>query len=243
VAGPPALDAFRSSSPRGVFLDFDGSLSEIVERPDLATPVEGALDALAALAGRVELVAVVTGRTGADLAAVLPAEGIRVFGQYGLPGDEGFPPELHRAMSEISGAHPGTWIEDKGGSVAVHFREAADPDRTGAALEMELRPVVEAAGLRLQAGKRVWEAVPADTPGKGAVVLREARSAGLRGILFAGDDVADLGAFVALDTLRGEGRATVKVAVRSEETPASLVTSADLVVERPAGLVELLASL
>jgi hypothetical protein len=54
---------------------------------------------------------------------------------------------------------------------------------------------------------------------------------------------ADLQAFAALDQLRAEGVRTVKVAVRSAETPEELVSNADIVVERPAGLVELLSDL
>jgi trehalose-6-phosphatase len=89
----------------------------------------------------------------------------------------------------------------------------------------------------------VVELAPADTPGKGTVILREARARGLAGCLFAGDDQADLAGFHALDQLRADGLAVVKVAVRSEETPADLVEAADVVVERPDGLLELLGRL
>jgi trehalose 6-phosphate phosphatase len=75
------------------------------------------------------------------------------------------------------------------------------------------------------------------------VILRVAASENLRACLYAGDDVADLDAFGALDRLGAQGLLTVKIAVRSAETPGVLVGAADLVVERPAGLMELLATL
>jgi hypothetical protein len=50
-------------------------------------------------------------------------------------------------------------------------------------------------------------------------------------------------AFATLDELGADGMVTVKVAVRSEETPEELVARADRVVERPQGLLELLARL
>ena len=243
MAEPSRLESFRAATARGLFLDFDGSLSAIVERPELARPVEGAVEALERAAARLELVAVVTARTADSLRALMPVEGVEVFGQYGLSGAEPFPDDVRRAMAEVAGSHPGTWVEDKGGSVAVHFRDAAEPDRTGRALEAELGAAIEGTGLRLQAGKRVWEAIPVSAPGKGAVVLREARARGLDGVLFAGDDLADLPAFEALDGLRERGVSTVKVAVRSEETPTQLLAAADVVVDRPAGLVRLLADL
>jgi trehalose 6-phosphate phosphatase len=89
----------------------------------------------------------------------------------------------------------------------------------------------------------VLELAPAATPGKGAVILLEARARGLSGCFFAGDDRADLAAFTALDELRADGTVTVKVAVRSEETPHDLIDEADIVVERPSGLLDLLAQL
>jgi trehalose 6-phosphate phosphatase len=61
--------------------------------------------------------------------------------------------------------------------------------------------------------------------------------------LFAGDDLADLEAFAALDELRGEGVVAVKVAVRGAEEWPELLGAADLVVPGPPGLVGLLREL
>ena len=88
----------------------------------------------------------------------------------------------------------------------------------------------------------VLELAPADTPGKGAVVLRQASARGLDAVLYAGDDEADLDAFAALDRL-APATATAKVAVRSAETPNALLEAADIVVEGPAGLLTLLRTL
>jgi trehalose 6-phosphate phosphatase len=89
----------------------------------------------------------------------------------------------------------------------------------------------------------VLEVVPPDRPMKGAAVERLAREAGLAAVLYAGDDVADLDAFAALDRLAGQGVAAVRVAVAGPETPGELLRRADVVVEGPAGLVELLGEL
>jgi trehalose 6-phosphate phosphatase len=78
---------------------------------------------------------------------------------------------------------------------------------------------------------------------KGGVVERIAGGSELQAVLYAGDDVADLDAFDAVDRLAAKGLATVKVAVRGDETPAGLLDAADVVVEGPAGLVALLRGL
>jgi trehalose 6-phosphate phosphatase len=240
------LEGFARSHPRGIFLDFDGTLSEIVSRPELARHIAGAHTLLTELARRNELVAVVSGRPTAGLHALLDSAGIEMFGQYGIESDraEGLGTEqlrdvVRRAAEEVEGA----WVEDKGASLAVHYRAAADPVGAEARLRRSLERVGEEHGLILLPGKMVLELAPGDTPGKGAVVLRVARARGLTGCLFAGDDQADLAAFRALDELEAEGVVTVKVAVRSEETPAELLESADLIVERPSGLLAMLTRL
>ena len=79
----------------------------------------------------------------------------------------------------------------------------------------------------------VLELVPRDRPMKGGAVERLAGEHGLEAVLFAGDDVADLDAFAALDRLAISGLVAVKVAVRGAETPRELVAGADLSVDGP----------
>jgi trehalose 6-phosphate phosphatase len=152
-------------------------------------------------------------------------------------------PTIRLEVEKAAGRVEGAWIEDKGASLAVHYRAAPDPEAAEGLLRPPLQAIAEERDLLVLPGKMVLELAPAGTPGKGEVILRESRSRRLSGCLFAGDDRADLAAFAAMDELRAEGTATVKVAVRSEETPEELVRAADLLVERPAGLLELLARL
>jgi trehalose 6-phosphate phosphatase len=207
--------------------------------------VPGTTIVLSRLAGRYGLVALVSGRPADEVRRLVPVQGIEVFGQYGLP--EGIPsPGIDRARDEVEAAArsvPGAWVEDKGTSLAVHYRAAEDTDAAGRELSQALRSVADRLGLMLMAGKMVLELVPPDTPGKGSVILAQRASRDLQACLFAGDDVADLDAFAALDELRAEGISTVKVAVRSAETREELVSNADIVVEGPSGLVELLSDL
>ncbi len=228
-----------------MFLDFDGTLSDIVSRPELAKPVAGTSIVLSRLTGRFALVALVSGRPTDEVRRLVPVPGIEVFGVYGLP--EGTPgtfvdgalDEMERAARRV----PGAWVENKRVSAAVHYRAANDPEAAGRELLEALLPLAERLGLTLMRGKMVIELVPADTPGKGSVILAERTARDLEACLYAGDDFADLHAFAALDELRKEGLPTVKVAVRSSGTPEELVSRADIVVVRPAGLVELLSDL
>jgi trehalose 6-phosphate phosphatase len=148
-------------------------------------------------------------------------------------------PLARRAANEV----PGAWVEDKGVSIAVHYRAARDHVEARAALILALTPVASDSGLELIEGKMVLELVPPDRPLKGGAIERLAGELALDGALYAGDDHADVEAFVALDRLAAQGRTTVKVAVRGEETPRALLDAADLVVDGPVGLVGLLDQL
>jgi trehalose 6-phosphate phosphatase len=239
------LEAFRARASRaGILCDFDGSLSAIVAHPDLAAATEGAREALADLVPVYRVVAVITGRRAEDVAARLAVPGLRYEGLYGM---EGAAPELLLALlprvEAAAAAVPEAWVEDKGVSIAVHYRQAPDPPRSRVTLMGALEPVAAGAGMNLVEGKMVLELVPTDRPMKGGAVERVAGEAALEAALFAGDDVADLDAFAALDRLAATGLLTVKVAVRGDETPSALLGAADLEVDGPQGLVALLRDL
>jgi trehalose 6-phosphate phosphatase len=137
----------------------------------------------------------------------------------------------------------GAWVEDKGDSVAVHYRQTDEPEAARRSLRAPLERLAVEHGLELIEGKMVLELVPADRPRKGGAVQRLIRDADARAALFAGDDLADLEGFAALDLIREDDVDTVKVAVRGEEEWSELLAAADVVVSGPAGLVALLREL
>ena len=219
-------------------------MSEIVARPNLARPVEGARDAIAVLTQRYRTVAIVTGRRSEEVAALLDVPHVMYVGLYGFEEET---PELLTAvvpLVETAAVRvPDAWIEDKGGSIAVHYRQASDTDAARAALMVALQPVATESGLEVIEGKMVIELVPCGRPMKGGALERIAGEHELQAVLYAGDDHADLDAFEALDRLAALGAQVVRVAVRGRETPRALVDAADVVVDGPAGLVELLRTL
>ena len=206
--------------------------------------MHGVREALASLGERYRLVAIVTGRRAEEVAVRLGAPHLSILGLYGS-GDEA--PELVGAAfpSAVEAARvvAEAWVEDKGASVAVHYRQALDPPAARAALLVALQPIATSSGLDIVEGKMVLELVPAGRPMKGAAVERLAREHELEAVLYAGDDHADLDAFAALDRLARDGIIVVRVAVHGAETPEALVEAADLVVQGPSGLVETLRTL
>jgi trehalose 6-phosphate phosphatase len=239
------LASFRNGEGRaGVLLDFDGTLSPIVAKPELARIRDGARDAIVRLVGRYAVVAIVSGRTGDQLRELVGVEGVRLAALYGLAEQvTPVPDAVLASVREVATSVPGARVEPKGGSVAVHYRAADDAVAAQSTLAARLAPVALAAGLELLAGKMVIELVPAGRPLKEGAVERIVEDERLDAVLYAGDDVADIRAFEALDRLAERGLRTVKVAVHGRETPLALSDAADVVVDGPAGLVTLLRGL
>ncbi|MDB1088041.1 trehalose-phosphatase [Streptomyces sp. ACA25] len=245
-----------------VALDYDGTLAPIVPDPEKARAHSQAMPALARLARRIGVVAVITGRSaeaavrlgGLDRAPGL--EGLIVLGAYGAErwdaatGALRTPPPHPGVMSaraELPGLVRDTvpsdqaHIEDKGVALAVHTRRAADPAGTFQALHDPLDALAARHGLTLEPGRFVLELRP---PGadKGRALTDLVRETGATSVLYAGDDLGDLAAFDAVARLREAGVPGLRVCSGSTEV-AELAEAADLTVDGPAGVVALLTAL
>ncbi|MDQ4027274.1 MAG: trehalose-phosphatase, partial [Actinomycetota bacterium] len=125
----------------------------------------------------------------------------------------------------------------------LHWRAAADPQAAQEAVRQMVSELSSRYEVTPAEGKASCELRPPVEFSKGHVVLDRARALRLRAALFAGDDHGDLPGFDALDELAAEGMTTVRVGVRSDEAPPELLDRADVVVEGPAGVVNLLSAL
>jgi len=219
-----------------VLLDVDGTLAPIVARPELAAVPEATQAEVRRLTERYALVGAVSGRSGADAARLLGVDGVTYVGVHGLE----LAPEAERWRKTLQpfAAERWPWVEDKGLTVAFHWREA--PDEADAVQVLEsVASRAEGVGLEARWGRKVLEVRPPVDADKGTAVRALLAAHGLRRALYAGDDTTDLDAFRGLDGLE----LAVRVAVASAEAPSGLAEAADLVVGSPAELRELLREL
>ena len=247
----PLAALVENPSGAAVLTDFDGTLAPIVDDPETAVALPGAAEVLAELSRSLAVVAVVSGRPVLYLAAHLEAAGplVRLFGGYGVewmeggqvhlaPDLGGWSDQLEELLEEVRRLSPaGLGIEPKGWAVTLHWRQHPETGPWAAAFAEGW----ERRGLHLQHGRMAVEIRPPVDIDKGTVVeelTRECRAA-----CFFGDDVGDLQAFAALDRLSAGGVTTVKVAVVDEQSPAALVSAADVVVHGPRQALDLLRSM
>src|SRR5687767_9987233 len=164
-----AEDPARSA----LFLDVDGTLAPIVERPeDARGPAETRAE-LVRLRGRYALVACVSGRASDDARRVVGVDGLVYVGEHGLE----LAPEAERwgPLLQNFGDRAGWPPEHKRLSVSFHYRAEPDEDEAIARLERVAEQAL-AEGFRPRWGRKVLEVRPPIDADKGTAVralLRE----------------------------------------------------------------------
>jgi len=242
---PGFAELRRRRDRAAVVVDFDGTLARIVDDPALARPLPGTLPVLRALVHRCRVVAVVSGRPAAFLAAHLAVDGLVRVGSYGLeevtPRGIVHAPEAAawaEAVQAVTAraradAPSGVLVEDKGFSVTLHYRTAPSAEAWIRAFAGEQ---AAATGLVEHDARRSVELRPPCANDKGGAVAAILGRSAADAACVCGDDIGDLPAFAAVDGLE----LAVRVAVHSDEMPATLAAAADVVVDGPVEVLEVL---
>lgn len=182
--------------------DFDGTLAPIVAQPDKARLPLGILQRLAALAHHAPI-AIITGRSLADIRARLDFEPDFVVGNHGIEGLPGWEPraehcrrlcmeweqKLTAALQDRTIFDPGIRIENKGYSLSVHYRLARNPADAEIRLSKLFASRINSA--RIVAGKCVFNLLPQDSADKGMALEKLMDASGARSAIYVGDDVTD----------------------------------------------------
>ncbi|MFI5245009.1 MAG: trehalose-phosphatase [Gemmatimonadales bacterium] len=218
------------TDPLAYFLDIDGTLIDFRDSPASVSTVAAQRHALARLRRRAGgALAIVTGRSIADVDRIFHGTQVAVAGQHGserrtargrysriVTGHESLV-HVRDHLAEVVTRHPGLLLEDKGASLALHYRRM--PSLAGYAhrlVRAQLATVGDA--FCVQVGKRVVELKPAGRD-KGMAVFSFMREPPFRGRrpVFVGDDATDEFAFEMVNALGG-----VSVKVGAGATAASV---------------------
>ena len=234
---PSALDyadaLVAENSRLAVFLDYDGTLTPIVSRPEEATLSSRMRSRVRKLAA-IYPVTIVSGRGRRDVEQMVGISRLGYVGSHGfdilgprgsavsrevaiktLPQLDAAENDLRQALGTIQGA----LVERKRFGVAIHFRLAADASfgKIEAAVSKALRHYP---GLRRAEGKKVLELRPDVDWDKGQAVLWLLERLDLQNAhpIHLGDDLTDETVFCAL-TGRGTG---IFVGAETRPTSATL---------------------
>jgi trehalose 6-phosphate phosphatase len=178
--------------------DFDGTLAPIVEHPDQAA-LRGVTRSLLSRLAALYPCVILSGRARADLLDKLGSVRVeQAIGNHGA-GAEGTTGKTRRqvrrwkAAIELElGPVPGLWVEDKGLSLAVHYRQSP---RKADAQRRILQASRNLEGVRMFGGKRVVNIVVDGAPHKGQALVAQRERLQCRWVLYVGDDENDEDAF------------------------------------------------
>ncbi|MEO1092752.1 MAG: trehalose-phosphatase [Pseudomonadota bacterium] len=249
------LTAVLAGRRPAIFLDYDGTLTPIVQRPEMAILSDRGRAVVAAVA-EVLPTAVVSGRDRPDVEKLVGLEQLTYVGSHGfdivVPGGKridnpiggDFAPlldtverRLHEGLDPISGSQ----IERKKFSIAAHYRNVADSDYPRFREELD-RIEAEFDNIKEKLGKKVFELQPKLDWDKGKAVLWLLDALELDGPdllpMFFGDDVTDEDAFGAL-----QGRGASVIVSDTDDDGSGRVTAATFRVHDTEELLTLLEKL
>jgi trehalose 6-phosphate phosphatase len=216
-------------------LDFDGSLVDLAPQPEDVIVPSGLVGTLGVVAGYLGgAVAVISGRPIEQIDAFLHPLRLPAAGVHGTerrdasgivtllkthPMDE-----VEHAALTLAARHPGLRVENKRGSIALHYRQA--PELEAACIDAMKAAVEQSPGLTLLCGKMVVEAKPGGaSKGHAIECFMQAPPFAGRTPVFVGDDITDEVGFSTVQRLGGMGVKVGEgnsVAWQRLESPAAL---------------------
>ena len=232
--------------PSGLVTDIDGTVSEMAPAPDLAVIDRGALNSLDALASKLAIVGVVTGRAADDARRLTGRPDFLHVGNHGYERVQGlnqtFAPGVEPYLSGIAEAAEavrsaqhfdrdlaGAVVENKRYTASFHYRLCGDAERALTTIRRIIEPIAAAANLTISDGKMVIELRPPLLVNKGSAITDLIFERGLKGLIFFGDDTTDIDGFLAVRTYdRAKDFSGLAVAIVTPDSNPLVAESADL---------------
>ncbi|MBI2865389.1 MAG: trehalose-phosphatase [Chloroflexi bacterium] len=236
-----AVEDVIRDGPFGLIVDVDGTIAPIAPSPELAKVAPGCARQLRVLSRLLPLVAAISGRPAREARRMVGLPSVVYMGNHGIERWErrrvvtdaaaaGFRAPIRKALRRLQATvdSPGVKIEDKGITLSIHYREAANCETARKVALAAARSVAVGEGLRVTEGRMVVEIRPPVEIDKGTAVMRLIGDYGIGSAVYLGDDMTDVDAFAALRRWRkvGAGK-SLSIAVVSAESPELLFKETD----------------
>ena len=249
--------------PRGLCTDIDGTISEFAPTVDAAVLAPGMRKLLREATKRFDLVATISGRAIEDQRRLINVPEVWHVGHHGYEWEEldaatgqrhtilypeaaPYLIEIANALDEIEAELApqvaALWMERKGITGGVHWRQAQNPDQDEVIIVPVVKEIAAAHHLRTRGGKLGIELFPPISTHKGEGLHRLIEMHELKGVLFLGDDLSDTDAFLEMKDMRDKGICKgLSVGVLHPNSPSVLRERADILVGGTTGVRKLLS--
>jgi trehalose 6-phosphate phosphatase len=200
-------------------------------------------------------VALISGRSVAAAREMTGVHGLSYAGVHGLeiavggtieptPGLEDAVAGARAVLRDVAGLKvDGLIVEDKGPTVAFHYRNALNEWAARAAILDAIGRSQAAEAFNVHEGRKVVELRPPTEANKGTATTELAARLGVKAIVCIGDDITDLDMFSACIGLRDQGTEVAVVAARSQEVAREVMDAAEYCVDGVSGVEWLLGEI
>jgi trehalose-phosphatase len=252
------LQTVLKQQPLGLIFDIDGTLSPYISAPyPQKVPLYSGVESLLQQLQQHAHVAMLSSRAVDDAAAMVNVDDLTYIGTYGaewryglsgrnpvqvLPEAQPYLAVSKRLLDLVEGelsALP-LILERKLLGGAIHYYRCSDWRQARQQILSLLEEPVRQANMHFSEGEWTVEIKPPLPEEKGPALRRFIQQFKLKGIVFAGDDLPDLTAFLETSRMRNEGLASLSILVQHVHTPIVLIEHADIVVQEVEGMVALL---
>jgi trehalose 6-phosphate phosphatase len=231
--------------PFGLITDMDGTISPIPHDFLRKTIPPPTLPQLTELVSRVDVLAIVSGRTSEGIKNLVNIEGIKYIGHYGMeqwdndrailhPDTGVYVPVMRTIAKELEALRTiqGILIQDKGATISVHYHLCLQPEAAKQQILDLLTKLPQIKNMLIMDEKTNIGIVPRVDINKGTAVTTLIRQYDLEAAIYLGDDIGDLPAFRAVRRAKSKkGFDGLAILVTGTETSHSLMDEVDFTLD------------
>jgi trehalose 6-phosphate phosphatase len=223
-----------------VITDIDGTISEIVPRPDEAEVDQEMRLILVEIQKRYKLLAFITGRPVESARKMVDIEDALYIGNHGMEYLQGnqiiLDPEAANYQSQIRNIEEilknkldmdGIILENKRTSLAIHYRLIKNQQKAKTTILKIIKTINLSPDLAVFTGRKIIEIKPKTVNNKGTIITEIVKKYDIKQLIYAGDDTTDQDAFKIISKLNKNSFTGISIVVLSDETPQKVAEDAD----------------
>ena len=239
--GLEEFNTFKEDKNSTIFIDIDGTISEITKTPEKAVVTSSMRNELLKLQEKFQMVGVISGRSVKNARTMVGMEGLLYIGNHGMEylnnGEICIDSQAQKYLEDIKKVSrilknselsqiKGLIFEDKGICFSIHYRECESPENVHKNILEVISQFMDSSELKVTEGRKIIEIKPPVSQDKGSIIEKIIETYHLNKVIYLGDDITDLDAFNKLRELRKNCNVqSASILVHSSEIPDYLKNS------------------